>query len=143
MFCSISAAAVDAIRRHAAEAYPREGCGLLVGVDDFDQRVIEYAVPTRNEERDAHRYSIAPEAFLEAEKAARMQGLEVLGFFHSHPDLDPQPSKSDVAEGWSHYTYVIVSVHGGECRSMAAWRLEGGFFEPVPLHISESSRETR
>jgi proteasome lid subunit RPN8/RPN11 len=143
MSCSISASAVDSIRRHLVAEYPREGCGLLVGFEELGERIVEYAVPTRNAERDPHRYSIAPEVFLAAEKAARTQGLEVLGFFHSHPDLDPQPSKSDVAEGWSHYTYLIVSVRGGEYRSMAAWRFGSGCFEPVPLRISQPSRETR
>lgn len=135
MSCSISADALDAIREHLAREYPREGCGLLVGEGGCDERTIEYAVPARNEERDPHRYAIAPETFLEAEKAARQRGLEVVGFFHSHPDLEARPSQSDVAEGWSHYTYLIVSVRAGECRSMTAWRFDGRTFVPETLRV--------
>ncbi len=133
--CRISAAAVDVMRRHLTAAYPREGCGLLVGWDDGEERTIQAAVPARNDEPDPHRYTIAPEDFLRAEKAARARGLEVVGFYHSHPDHDPTPSEHDVAQGWSHYSYVIVGVHGGECRSVAAWRCGGGGFVPQPLHV--------
>src|SRR5881628_1319784 len=111
MACMIPAPVVESIRSHVASAYPSEGCGLLIGRDLPDQRTIRYALATPNvDPAAARRYTIAPEDFLAAEKKARETGLEVVGFYHSHPDVDPRPSASDADAAWPHYTYLIVGV---------------------------------
>jgi proteasome lid subunit RPN8/RPN11 len=144
MTCAIPATTVDAIRRHLADEYPREGCGLLVGRDRSDERRVEYAIPARNHAAETtRRYSIAPEEFLVAEQEARARGLEVVGFYHSHPDLEPEPSPSDAAEAWPHYTYLIVGVRRGGSDTMAAWRMDGRGFVHEALRVRDGGEGAR
>jgi proteasome lid subunit RPN8/RPN11 len=140
MTCVIAAPVVDTIHQHLTAEYPREGCGLLVGQDRPEERRIEYAVPARNDDPiPSRRYAIAAEDFLKAEKEARRQGREIVGFYHSHPDSGPAPSLSDAAEAWPHYTYLIVSVLSGRSGAMATWRFEGRRRVYEVLRVSATS----
>ena len=144
MTCVIASPTLDSIRSHAAAEYPREGCGLLVGRDLAGERAVEYAVPTRNADATARRYAIPPEEFLVAERAARERGLEVVGFYHSHPDVEPAPSATDTAAAWPHYTYLIVGVEAGKSGEVTAWRLapDGFVAEPLRQPAPTNGRET-
>ena len=59
----------------------------------------------------------------DAEKAASAQGLEVIGWYHSHPDHPARPSDYDRDHAWPWYSYIIVSVHTGVPQDMTSWRL--------------------
>jgi len=118
---------LDNIRQHGAEAYPEEGCGFLLGTvtDDGDNRVtaIRRAVNRRSEWR-TRRYQLTAEDYHEADEAAREQGLDVVGIYHSHPDHPADPSETDLEEAtFPGYTYVIVSVHDGTPDDLTAWTL--------------------
>jgi proteasome lid subunit RPN8/RPN11 len=136
MACVIAAEAVETIRAHAAAEYPKESCGLMVGRDAMAQRTVTYAVAAANVEVTAsRRFTIAPEDFLRAERTARERGLEVVGFYHSHPDAAPLPSKSDLDEAWPFYSYLIVEVSAGRAAEQRCWRLEGGAFVEEPIEV--------
>jgi proteasome lid subunit RPN8/RPN11 len=136
MACVFAAEAVETIRVHAAAEYPKESCGLLVGRDDVAQRTVTYAVAAANVDvAAARRFTIAPEDFLRAERTARGRGLEVVGFYHSHPDAAPRPSRSDLAEAWPYYSYLIVAVSAGLAAEQRCWRLEDGAFVEEPIEI--------
>jgi proteasome lid subunit RPN8/RPN11 len=140
MTCVLPVSVWNEIRAHVAAEDPREGCGLLVGRDLPGERRIQRSIPVSNgEPNPLRRYSIAPEVFLQAEKAARAQALEVVGFYHSHPGGDSTPSASDEAEAWPHYTYLIVGMPTPADRAMKAWRLEPGGFVSDPIRL-ESGR---
>ena len=64
-----------------------------------------------------------PRLTLPVEKAAREHGLEVIGWYHSHPDHPARPSDFDREHAWPWYSYVIVSVMNGEPGDMTSWRL--------------------
>ena len=70
-----------------------------------------------------NRFLVFPEDVLRVEKAARQRNLDVLGWYHSHPDAPARPSEFDRQHAWPWYSYVIVSVEAGEPRRMASWRL--------------------
>jgi len=140
MACLITSEAVETIRRHAIAEYPRESCGLLLGRDIDSIRRIDEAIPAANvDAAAARRFTIAPEDFLAAERAARARGIEVVGFYHSHPDAEPLPSRSDVSEGWEHYTYLIVAVRQGRAHDPRGFRLKGGTFVEEPIVVSDPS----
>ena len=42
--------------------------------------------------------------------ARATRGLDLLGFYHSHPDHPAQPSQFDLDHAWPSFSYVIVSV---------------------------------
>ncbi len=117
----LEAAAVAAIRRHAREAAPAECCGALVGLaaDGGAVRVARL-LAADNVASDDRRYLIAPGDLARAEAEAVEVGLEVVGFYHSHPASAPVPSATDLAWAWPWYSYLIVDARSGELR---AWRL--------------------
>jgi len=87
------------------------------------------------------RYLIGPDEFRAAEARARAAGLDIIGFYHSHPDHPAIPSAFDREHAWPWYTYVIVSVHDGRPGVPRAWRLaedRSRFLElPIVQHAVE------
>lgn len=116
---------VERIRAHAAQSYPYECCGALLGADDTEARDIRDLVALDNQRRDSarNRFLVNAEAVRQVEAAARERGLDVVGWYHSHPDAPERPSDFDREHAWPWYSYVIVSVEAAEPRRMAAWRL--------------------
>ena len=130
---TLRAVAREQLRTVAADAYPSEGCGVLIGTGD---EVVE-ATAGRNlrEDRSRDRYELDPGAIVAAERSARSRGLEVVGFWHSHPDHPAEPSAFDQERAWTEYLYVIVRTTADGAEDARGWRLErdGGAFLEVPL----------
>jgi len=140
----LAASALEAIRSHAQAAYPEECCGALFGraLDaSGGAREAVRAAPAENARREerARRYLLGPEAVLRLEAEAARAGLEVIGFYHSHPDHPAEPSAFDREHAWPWYTYLIVPVRAGEPGAARAWRLapDRSGFEPEELVIEE------
>jgi proteasome lid subunit RPN8/RPN11 len=126
----ISAELADKIRSHGVETYPHECCGALLGrdtevADRSLYREIHALHPLINRRDDSprNRFSVTSQDVLDAEKAATSQGLEVVGWYHSHPDHPAKPSQYDREHAWPWYSYVIVSVANKVPEDMTSWRL--------------------
>ncbi len=130
---------LDAIRRHAADTYPDECCGALIG----DQSVpsVKAVVPLANatEEGPRRRFLVRPADYRIAEARARDSGAELLGFYHSHPDHPARPSEYDLDHAWPNLSYVIVAVEHGRPGAVASWRLR----EDRTTFDEEGLEETR
>jgi len=129
---------IAAITRHGEEAYPFEGCGLLLGRAEDGRKSVVRVLPvenTRETEARHNRYLIPPEAVMKAEQQAVREGLDIVGFFHSHPDHPERPSDFDREHAWPWYSYLITSVHKGRAVKTAAWTLsdEREAFTPEEL----------
>ena len=112
---------------HAREARPAECCGILVG----DAATILEAVPARNLADGPTRFLIDPKDHLDARRSARARGLEVVGFYHSHPNTAPTPSATDIAEAsYQNHFYLIVSL-AAEPPAVGLYWLEGDRFTEV------------
>jgi proteasome lid subunit RPN8/RPN11 len=123
----IPASELVAMAAHGARAFPEEACGFLLGPassDQGDTRVAE-AQPAQNQKQDerTRRYLIEPQQLMEADAAAAARGLDIVGFYHSHPTGDAWPSAFDRAHAWPRYAYVIVAVTAGQPGEVRAWRL--------------------
>lgn len=118
---TIGTAAMDAIRHHAAAAYPDECCGALIAV----QGTIAEALALQNTTgRGAtRRFRIGPDGYREAEARARERGGTLVGFYHSHPNEPARPSPYDLEHAWPNLTYVIISVNGGAPGDITVWHL--------------------
>lgn len=119
-------AILASIRSHGADAYPEEGCGFLLGTVENGQNHVHRIrrVANRHPENRDRRYQITPDDYREAEEHAKAQDLDIVGFYHSHPDHPARPSQTDLAEAtFPGYTYVIVSVKGGAPDELTAWSL--------------------
>ncbi|HXG88222.1 MAG TPA: M67 family metallopeptidase [Vicinamibacterales bacterium] len=118
-----------AIIAHAREAAPDECCGLLVG----DSGAIVDAIRAGNVADDpTRRYLIDPADHFRALRDARHRSLDVIGAYHSHPRSAPIPSVTDAAEGFSHFTYVIVGL-AAETPELRAWSWDDGNFTELAL----------
>jgi proteasome lid subunit RPN8/RPN11 len=113
------------IRAHGAEGYPNEACGAILGVDGGESREARALFPLINRRDDSprNRFSVDADDVRSAERAAKEQGLELIGWYHSHPDHPARPSEFDREHAWPWYSYVIVSVAAGQPREMTSWRL--------------------
>ena len=110
-----------AIRRHGEETYPHECCGALVGAADRIDSAV--ALPNTTEEGPRRRFLVRPQDYRAAERRATERGLELLGFYHSHPDHPARPSQYDLDHAWPVFSYVIVSVREGVAAELTSWRL--------------------
>ena len=121
----ISEKIAERIRRHGAETYPNECCGALFGSEQDGHRdIVEIlALENRRDDSPRNRFAITPEDVRVAEAAAQRFGLELIGWYHSHPDAPARPSEFDREHAWPWYSYVIVSVQAREPKEMNSWRL--------------------
>jgi len=129
--------AMDAIRAHGAEGYPNEICGIMLGPRDDD--TITEVRRARNiiVERSRDRYEIDPRDHIRIEREADAAGLNIVGYYHSHPDHPAQASRFDTERAWAGYVYVIVSVREGKPVDANAFVAndDGGPFHTEPLLV--------
>jgi proteasome lid subunit RPN8/RPN11 len=121
----VKAAAADALLRLAVASYPVEGCGVLLGHVRGRPTIVD-AIAGRNLVTDrAHdRYELDPLDILAAERRARAEGLDVVGFWHTHPDHPAQPSRFDTERAWPEYVYAICSTTAEGVADVRWWRLQ-------------------
>ena len=140
----INEALVEKIRQHGAESYPNECCGALLGRDADGgaiparaaREVLEiFPLVNRREDSPRNRFFVTAEDARDADKAAQAQGLDLIGWYHSHPDHPAQPSEYDREHAWPWYSYIIVSVHNGNPRDMTSWRLQDDRSAFVPEEV--------
>jgi proteasome lid subunit RPN8/RPN11 len=109
----------ETIRRHGERTYPHECCGVLLGRSGEDGNAVEAAVEAGNTRTDSahNRYNIAPQELIRIQRQGRERGLDIVGFYHSHPDHPAQWSKTDFEEAhWIGCSYVITSVEKGTAK---------------------------
>ena len=135
----ISPKHLQTICTHAERTYPEECCGIMLGkIDDDEKTVVEVwetfnawesekwaefpgSGGVRSKERT---FTIAPLDIIKAQKAARDRQLQIIGFYHSHPDHPAIPSEMDRAIAWAVYSYIIVSVSEGNALEVRSWCLD-------------------
>ncbi|HEX9731945.1 MAG TPA: M67 family metallopeptidase [Thermoanaerobaculia bacterium] len=123
--------------------HPHETCGLLVGrAGEGRVEVVRVAqAKNLNRERASDRYELDPADFLAADRAARVDGLEIVGFWHSHPDCPARPSTRDLEAAWEGYSYLIVGVTAAGETDFHSWRLYGDRFREEKV-LPEQARPT-
>jgi proteasome lid subunit RPN8/RPN11 len=116
---------LERICQHAKEIYPNECCGIIIGRNEGRKRVNDI-FETENAEvrRRRDRYVIDGRDFLGADKIAERKGLEIIGFYHSHPGYSCIPSSTDQKLAWPGYSYLIVSLQEGKEPEFKSWVLE-------------------
>ena len=121
----VSEALIKRIHAHAVETYPHECCGALLGKDGETAREVVELLPLANRRNDSprNRFEVTADDVQMAEKKARELRLEVVGWYHSHPDAPARPSEFDREHAWPWYSYIIVSVQKREPRETTSWRL--------------------
>ena len=88
----------EKIRKAGAEAYPNECCGILFGSEVDCGHAVKALKPIDNARESGeqyHRFLITAEDMMQAELEARKLGLDIVGFYHSHPVHPARPSDYD------------------------------------------------
>jgi proteasome lid subunit RPN8/RPN11 len=119
----------EAMVAHARQGAPEEVVGVLGGErgDRSTATAIERATNAADQPRT--NYEIGPPELLELVDGIEERGLDVVGFYHSHPAGPAAPSETDRRQAtWVDHSYVIVSL-GGETPEVGAWRWTGERFE--------------
>lgn len=130
----------DAIAQQAQAEYPEECCGLMLGRVDAERTTVVELLPlsnARESEARHNRYLIGPTDMLRGERQARALGLDIVGIYHSHPDVPSVPSQFDLDHAWPTYSYVIVTSTSSEAGLMRSWVLRDDrtAFDEEPLAV--------
>jgi proteasome lid subunit RPN8/RPN11 len=133
----------DQLRAHGEETYPNECCGIMLGRADADNLQVHELLRAGNTRTDSahNRYHIAPQELIAAQRQARKSGLDIVGFYHSHPDHPAQWSPTDFAEAhWFGCAYVITAIEKGQAAITNSFLLTGTdeenkAFERQPIAI--------
>ena len=117
------------MKRHGERDYPHECGGLLIGRFDAatNEKSVVELLPMDNasdEETRHNRVLIVPKDVMRAEKYARSLKLDVVGFYHSHPDDEAIPSQFDLDHALPVWSYIIVSVRTGKAVDLRSWEME-------------------
>ena len=144
MAIKLSAEDWKRIEQHGAAAYPNECCGMLLGKEEQDCKQVVDLLPLPNAREDSprNRFLILPEDFVRSDQEARSRGLDIIGFYHSHPDHPARPSEYDREHAWPWYTYLILGVQDGVPGELTGWLLseDRSQFFPEELRVSDGSR---
>ena len=124
MELEVSSTVLAAMLAQAAAAHPRECCGILLG----EGQSITALAPAGNvHPRPDRHFEIDPQALVDAHRAARAGGPQVLGYYHSHPSGTAQPSATDRHEA-AHDGRVWAIVAAGE---VTFWQDQADGFEAL------------
>lgn len=138
---AISAKVLGEIRAHGRDTYPEECCGGLLGRRGDPARItrIERIDNVRDVER-ARRYEVSPQDYLRLERLAAEEEVELLGFYHSHPDHPAVPSAYDRDHAFPFFHYLVCAVASGQPGEVTAWILseDRGEFDPEPILEEET-----
>jgi proteasome lid subunit RPN8/RPN11 len=116
----VETAAWDTMVSHAEKTFPKECCGVMLGLNG----VVRQAVPLPNVYTGPQEdfFVMDPKDLHRVDVEARKGGLEVLGVFHSHPDCDAYFSKRDLEHSCSWFSYIVLSIKNGRFDHAASYR---------------------
>ena len=122
---------VAALLAEARAAHPREACGLLFGTT--------HAVAAHQPAANVHpmsetHFEIDPQALIDAHRAARGGGPEIVGYYHSHPTGPPEPSATDRALA-ARDGMVWAIIGSGR---VTLWRAGGDGLQPLPYRAADA-----
>jgi len=134
----ISAAALEAVHAHVIVGYPYEICGMLVARKGSRDITDIRRATNANTSRPKDTYQIDPLEHREIEKECDAAGMEIVGYYHSHPDHAAYASIRDTEQAWPDYYYLIVScvkghVKEGKAFTRTSWDAREMAEEPVEV----------
>jgi proteasome lid subunit RPN8/RPN11 len=118
---------ITAINSHAENDYPYECGGMLIGRFDGKGKTVVETFPLENAREEGARHNrvlILPKDVLRAERYANERSLDVIGYYHSHPDAPAVPSRYDLDHALPVWSYVITSVRNGTAKDIRSWEME-------------------
>ena len=134
----IPGALLERIYAHAREGAPHEVCGLLAGRTDGSTHLCAHVFRIPNvHPRPVGEYTLDPREQLRLTLHVEDElGMEVIGFYHSHPAGPARFSATDAARAsWPGASYLLVHLKPIEGHLCARWDAERGRFVDEPVGI--------
>lgn len=121
----IEPGALELMVNDAEDSHPNECCGFFFGNEDGNVRnIMRSTIAQNSKEGDQRRrFKIDPLDYMKAEQFAEESGLQLLGVYHSHPEHPAIPSEHDRKQAMPFFSYIIISVYGGELKDIRSYRL--------------------
>jgi proteasome lid subunit RPN8/RPN11 len=94
MAITVTSAVVQALLGNARDARPQECCGLLFGTADA---VTAHRPAANVHPQPSRHFEIDPQALIDAHRNMRQGGPRLIGYYHSHPTGNCEPSATDRA----------------------------------------------
>jgi len=135
---------IQKMKSHGEKDYPNECCGFLIGKVKEGKKTVGLSKAVQNyrePENQYNRFIIPPQEYMKAEHFASSKNLDVVGFYHSHPDAESQPSQYDLDHSWPFFSYVIISVKNQKSDKTTSWQLKDDrseFFQEEIIEIGNN-----
>jgi len=127
------------VHQHASEGYPNEVCGALIAARRSDLVTRTRRIRNKIVDRARDRYELDEREHIQVMRECDAGGLEIVGYYHSHPDHPAWASETDGKRSWAGYVYLIVSCHNGTVVDGNAFMTDQNFspMHQVPLDVVE------
>jgi len=133
----ITRQAMEEVHQHASDGYPNEVCGALIAARRSDLVTMTRRMTNVVVERARDRYQLDFREQMRLQRECDDAGLDIVGYYHSHPDHPAWASKTDAEMSWANTTYLIVSCAKGVVVDANAFEAEAdhGAMHQVPLEV--------
>ena len=135
----VSSKLIDLVKTYCKSEYPNEACGVLIGRRFSNNEIqITKVLRAKNVSPTPRvTYDLDPLFVAQSHELAEQEGLEVVGFYHSHPNHSPNPSLTDLKFAWPDTVYLIVSLKQELVTKVKAWirKEDKSGFNPLNLII--------
>lgn len=120
---------LDEMFQDALQSFPDECCGFFFGREIGEERTITNILVVNNSKEGdkRRRFEISPKDYLNAERFADENELQLLGVYHSHPNHPAIPSEHDRVAAQPYFSYLIISVKENEIADIRSWQLNDSF----------------
>ena len=120
---------LDEMHQDALQSFPDECCGFFFGKEIDDSRTITNILIVNNSKEGdkKRRFEIATKDYLNAERFADENGLQLLGVYHSHPNHPAIPTEHDRIAAQPYFSYIIISVKENGIADTRSWKLNDNF----------------
>jgi len=127
------------IDAHALKAFPYECVGLLVGTTTKNVFDVKKVVKAKNMLPSPVAFEADPESVYGANKDAEERGLQLVGVYHSHPNMHSFVSSRDAEfmRHWRHLAWLILGLSQSEVLERKAFAMKGKVAGEIDLEISD------
>jgi proteasome lid subunit RPN8/RPN11 len=120
---------LDEMYGDALQSFPDECCGFFFGKEVDEARIVTNVLTVNNSKEGdkRRRFEISPKDYLNAERFADENKLQLLGVYHSHPNHPAIPSEHDRVAAQPYFSYIIISVNEDKIADIRCWQLNDNF----------------
>lgn len=119
---------------HARQGAPLEVCGILGGLKGR----VSVIYQIRNTDSHPRRFTMDPVQQIDAFRDLECAGLDMVAFYHSHPEGPDCPSPEDIRLAYYPDVFsIIVSLADPEKPTVKAFRISEGKVDPEDLTVED------